>query len=272
MPVAFSPSARSPLNREEVPRTTIPRQRHDPHSSRIAIHSEGEGSMSDRDSSERLPVAFHRRRFLQGSALLAGGAASLGSPQLGLAAGVAPERRAAWLALFQASPTAIDDYEPVALTADELAILRAAVERIIPTDDLGPGAGESGVQIFIDRSLAGPNAALLPLYQGGLAALEAAAGSGGFAAAAADAQDGVLTDLEAGSVADAPEGFFALLLEHTRQGMFGDPIYGGNANFAGWDLIGYPGIKLTWSAEEQELDVTVTPEHISVAEYGGKGW
>ena len=228
--------------------------------------------MTNRDSSERIPIAFHRRRFLQGSALLAGGAAALGSPELGLAAGVAPERLNAWLALFQASPTAIDDYEPVALTADELAILRAAVERIIPTDELGPGAGEAGVQIFIDRSLAGPNAALLPVYQGGLAALDKAAGSGGFAAAAADAQDGVLTDAEAGKLEDAPDGFFGLLLEHTRQGMFSDPIYGGNANFAGWDLIGYPGIKLIWSAEEQQFDVEVKPEHKSVAEYGGKGW
>ena len=35
-----------------------------------------------------------------------------------------------------------------------------------------------------------------------------------------------------------------MLLEHTREGMFSDPIYGGNVNFAGWDLIGYPGIKL----------------------------
>jgi hypothetical protein len=30
---------------------------------------------------------------------------------------------------------------------------------------------------------------------------------------------------------------------HTLQGTFGDPYYGGNANFVGWDLIGYPGIR-----------------------------
>ena len=30
---------------------------------------------------------------------------------------------------------------------------------------------------------------------------------------------------------------------HTLQGTFGDPYYGGNANFVGWDLIGYPGVR-----------------------------
>ena len=42
-------------------------------------------------------------------------------------------------------------------------------------------------------------------------------------------------------LAGDPGGFFATLLEYTRQGMFADPIHGGNAGFAGWDLIGYPG-------------------------------
>lgn len=228
--------------------------------------------MSNGDSSERMPIAFHRRRLVQGSALLAGGAASLGSPLRSLAAGVAPEHLNQWLALLQATPVSVADYAPVALKTDEYATLTAAVGRIIPTDDLGPGAADAGVQVFIDRSLKGPNAALLPVYQGGLAALDKAAGSGGFAAAAADTQDEILTDAEADKLDGAPKGFFALLLEHTRQGMFGDPVYGGNANFAGWDLIGYPGIKLTWSADEQKFDAKVTPEHTSVAKYGGKSW
>jgi len=228
--------------------------------------------VSNPDASERIPIAIHRRRFLQGSALLTGGAAALGSPLRGLAAGVAPAHLKEWLALFQATPVSVADYQPAALKADEFATLTAAVGRIIPTDDLGPGAADAGVQVFIDRSLKGPNAALLPVYQAGLAALDKAAGSGGFAEAAADQQDKILTDAAAGKLDGAPEGFFALLLEHTRQGMFGDPVYGGNANFAGWDLIGYPGIKLTWSADEQKFDAKVQPEHTSVAKYGGKGW
>lgn len=229
--------------------------------------------MQDHNKPDRAPIAFPRRTLLRGSALLAGGVAITAETARGLAAGVRPEHRDAWLALFQdASPTAIEDYTPTALTEDEFATLGAAVGRIIPTDDIGPGAVEAGVHVFIDRALVGPYADLLPVYQAGLAAIAAGAGNGSFAELTADEQDQLLTQVEGNELADAPEGFFGLLLEHTRQGMFGDPIYGGNVNFAGWDLIGYPGIKLIWSEEEQEIDAVVTPEHVSVEEYGGTGW
>jgi hypothetical protein len=214
---------------------------------------------------------LHRRRFLRGSAMLALGAAAV--PNRGLAAGVAPEHMNEWMALFQdATPVSVADYTPVSLTDAEFATLAAAVDRLIPADDEGPGAADAGVQIYIDRSLKGPNAAVLPMYQAGIAALDVAAGADGFAGATADKQDEILTNAESGDVPDLPDGFFALLLEHTRQGMFCDPIYGGNVDFAGWDLIGYPGIKLVWTEEEQELDTIVKPEHVSVAKYGGKGW
>jgi hypothetical protein len=169
-----------------------------------------------------------------------------------------------------ASPEAIENYQPVALTEAEAATLRAIGNRIIPADDLGPGAGDAGTFIYIDWTLAGPGAAALPLYQAGIAALDAGAGDGGFAGADSAAQDALLGDAEAGELPDLPEGFFPLLIEHTRQGMFGDPMYGGNIEFAGWDLIQYPGLKLTWTPEEQALDTVVTPAHRSVAEQGGE--
>ena len=40
---------------------------------------------------------------------------------------------------------------------------------------------------------------------------------------------------------------------HTLQGTFGDPYYGGNANFIGWDLIGYPGVRTMVTAADQQL-------------------
>jgi gluconate 2-dehydrogenase gamma chain len=104
------------------------------------------------------------------------------------------------------------------------------------------------------------------------AALDAGAAGGDFAAATPERQDELLTRFEAGELTDAPEGAFALLLEHTREGMFGDPIYGGNQNFAGWDLIGYPGIKLLWTKADQEIDAVVKPLYISVEQFGGGGW
>jgi len=35
--------------------------------------------------------------------------------------------------------------------------------------------------------------------------------------------------------------FFPLLVLHTRQGFLADPLYGGNRDRVGWDVIGFPG-------------------------------
>lgn len=42
-------------------------------------------------------------------------------------------------------------------------------------------------------------------------------------------------------VGDDGLDFFHALCLHTRQGMFCDPVYGGNRNRVGWDFIGFPG-------------------------------
>ena len=39
------------------------------------------------------------------------------------------------------------------LTAAELTTLKAALDRLIPNDDLGPGANEIGVFVYIDRAI-----------------------------------------------------------------------------------------------------------------------
>jgi len=54
---------------------------------------------------------------------------------------------------------------------------------------------------------------------------------------------------------------------HTIQGTFSDPYYGGNANFVGWDLIGYPGVRLAVTANEQRLDLKPIPTHKSAYDY-----
>lgn len=225
-----------------------------------------------------LPLMTHRR-IARRQLLQAGGvagsamAAGVAFPARALAAGGPAEQVPAWLDLFSRTiPAALDDYAPVALSGREIATLRAVVGRLIPADDLSPGADDAGVHVFIDRGLAGPNAAVLPVYQGMLAALDAGAARDGFAAATPERQDELLTQFEAGKLTDAPEGAFPLVLEHTREGMFGDPIYGGNQNFAGWDLIDYPGIKLLWTEADQEIDAVVKPLHISVEKFGGAGW
>jgi hypothetical protein len=216
-----------------------------------------------------------RRQLLQSGGVVAGSAMAAGSafPARALAAGVPAEHVPAWLDLLSRAISASqEEYAPVALSRGEIATLRAAVGRLIPTDELGPGADEAGVHVFIDLGLAGPNAASLPVYRAMLMSLDAGAEGGDFTAVPPERQDELLTQFQAGKLADAPEGAFALLLEHTREGMFGDPIYGGNRDFAGWDLIGYPGIKLVWTKADQEIDAVVTPLHISVEKYGGDGW
>jgi hypothetical protein len=50
---------------------------------------------------------------------------------------------------------------------------------------------------------------------------------------------------------------------HTWQGTFGDPFYGGNHNFIGWDLLGYPGVRTVVPAEMQKLDAHTPPNHRS---------
>jgi gluconate 2-dehydrogenase gamma chain len=37
--------------------------------------------------------------------------------------------------------------------------------------------------------------------------------------------------------------FFSALVLHTRQGYYSDPVYGGNKDFVGWKVIGFPGPK-----------------------------
>jgi len=227
--------------------------------------------MDDDRTRQTAPIPLlPRRTFIRGSVAVTGvTAATLAVPA------AARNRQASTdlAATPEATPDLATEASPMpsgGLNESELTTLRAAIDRLIPADDLGPGAVDSGVDVYIATTLAGYGAATLPLYQQGLAALDTAAGGDGFAALDVAAQDDLRGQAEAGNLADAPAGFFGLMLEHTRQGMFGDPIYGGNKDFAGWDLLRYPGIKLVWDAEEQAIGTEIEPAHESVADLGGE--
>jgi len=144
------------------------------------------------------------------------------------------------------------------LTAAEADILEAVVARLIPTDANGPGATEARAAHYIDRALGGALSSSRPAYTAGLAALDryahASRGKAFTAMSAAD-QDALLTEVEAGTATGftgSSTAFFSLVLNHTLQGTFGDPYYGGNANFVGWDLVGYPGVRTMVTASEQQ--------------------
>lgn len=145
-------------------------------------------------------------------------------------------------------------------TEAEARVVTAASERIFPADDSGPGAREAGVVIYIDRQLAGPygrdqfrytkppwiqsvlehgyqgEATPREIYRTAIAALE------GFAALPPAQQDEKLRAIETTT-------FFQMLRSHTLEGMFCDPHHGGNANMIGWQLIGYPGPRMSYREE-----------------------
>ena len=144
------------------------------------------------------------------------------------------------------------------LTATEADLLEAIVARLIPTDANGPGATEARAAHYIDRALGSALAASRPAYTSGLAALDRYSRSSRgkpFTELSATDQDSVLIDVETGAATGftgSSAVFFNLVLNHTHQGTFGDPYYGGNANFIGWDLIAYPGIRTMVTATDQQ--------------------
>src|SRR5688572_5824415 len=167
-------------------------------------------------------------------------------------------------------PAAAPRREPIEnLTAYEADLLEAICARIIPTDANGPGAREARAAHYIDRALGGALSASRQAYSAGLAAFDAYCKSSRrapFTALPARDQDSVLIDVETGAATGftgSSAAFFGMVRTHTLQGTFGDPFYGGNANFVGWDMIGYPGVRTNVSAEDQRLGAKLTPNHQS---------
>ena len=160
-----------------------------------------------------------------------------------------------------------------ALSPSQLRILEAFVDRLIPKDELGPGAAECGAANYINRALADYLAAEKPSFVEGLEAVDAFSRKThdrSFAELAADKQDQVLTAMDNGTATGLPPNsrvFFARVRRLTLEGMFGDPYYGGNKNFAGWDLIRYPGPRLAVAPEDQKMGVQIKPYRSSA--YGG---
>src|SRR6187402_3047187 len=160
--------------------------------------------------------------------------------------------------------------EPIEnLTATEADMLEAICARIIPSDKNGPGAREARAAHYIDRALGGALKDSREAYRAGFAAFDAYCRSSRrapFTELSERDQDSVLIDVETGAAIGFPGSsgqFFAMVRTHTLQGTFGDPYYGGNANFVGWDLIGYPGVRLNVSIEDQRLGAKLTPTHKS---------
>jgi gluconate 2-dehydrogenase gamma chain len=162
----------------------------------------------------------------------------------------------------------------LALSDAQLRLLAAFVDRLIPKDELGPSASESGVPEYINRALGDYLAAEKPAFIEGLEATDAFARRSedrAFVDLTPDKQDALLMLMDNGSAAGFPNAraFFNRARRLTMEGMFGDPYYGGNKNFAGWDLIRYPGPRLATSQDDQKMGVEIKPYHHSA--YGPSG-
>jgi gluconate 2-dehydrogenase gamma chain len=210
-------------------------------------------------------TGLNRRNLLKGAAV--GGAAS--------ATGGAGQ------ALAQAAPAVAPAPATAApgaagymfLRPEEAAFVEAMVDTMIPADDLTPKGTEIGINIFIDRALAagwgkgdrlymqgpwktghanqGYQLSLTPaqLWRAGIEAVNASCNKEfgkPFDQLTEAQRNQVLTALDAGRV-EFDNGlparvFWTMAYQNVMEGMFSDPIYGGNQAKAGWRLVGFPGV------------------------------
>jgi gluconate 2-dehydrogenase gamma chain len=152
--------------------------------------------------------------------------------------------------------------ESFPLNPHQMATLAELVECIHPADDLGPGGKQLDIPEYVVGQLREALERFVPMYRQGILALDRFSEKihgGTFVDLSAADRQSVLEALEAGPDLEADEAFllqtfFELALEHTYEGLFGDPVYGGNNAGGGWELVGYPGPRATVSSRQQDLD------------------
>ena len=208
-----------------------------------------------------------RRDFLKGAvvggAAAAGGSAAIATAEIAYAESPAP-------AAPGAAPQAAGY---TFLNLDEAAFIEALVDHMVPADEISPRGTDLGVNIYIDRALAGAwgkgerlymqgpwkqgsssqgyQLPLTPaqLFRAGIEATNAYCRKTygkSFDRIEETQRQEVLVGLSTGKI--SLDGglpvrvFWATLYQTVIEGMYSDPIYGGNRNKAGWAIIGFPGI------------------------------
>jgi len=165
------------------------------------------------------------------------------------------------LAAIASAPAASAQAAATVFSADQRRILDAFIDRLIPKDENGPGAVECGVANYIDLCLADYLAKEKTIFLEGLAGVNSYAmrtqGSA-FANLSPEKRDAVLMAIDSNEPTNL-RGFFNRVRRLTLEGMFSDPSYGGNKNFAGWDLIRYPGAKMAVGPEDQRMKTPPKP-------------
>ena len=265
-------------DRDDLPIPTLPGQ---VKNSMLTHKTDVRGFVPEAGETAMKKQGFDRRDFLKtavvSGAAAASGTAAVTTPEIAQAAQPAPE----------AVPAATEPTGYAFLNLDEAAFVEALVDHMIPADELSPKGTDLGVNIYIDRALAGAwgkgerlymqgpwklgtpsqgyQLPLTPaqLYRAGIAATNAHCRKayGNTFDRISDAQrQEVLIGLSTGKITfdnGLPvRVFWTTLYQTVVEGMYSDPIYGGNRNKAGWAIIGFPGI------------IAVHRDH--VAQYRGK--
>jgi len=152
---------------------------------------------------------------------------------------------------------------------DDSRTITAFTERLMPGAPSMPGATDAGVLNYIDLAVAGAYSDQQDFYRRGLTQLDAhCAQTYGkpFRSLTAEQQDETVAALEQGKapafVWPTAQAFFNTLRTHTMEGMFADPIYGGNKDFAGWRLVGFPGAQQIFTEEDMQSPKAFTREPI----------
>jgi len=211
-------------------------------------------------------VSPSRRRFFQGLTLI---------PLAAALPGCSDDKTAATEASAPgAAPAKAEDYKPNFFSEAEYAFVVAACDPLIPHDDIGPGAVESGVPEFLDRHMQTPYAAgaiwymqgpfveaakefgyqgrlpLREMIRVGIGAMDThckqAFDGKTFAQIDHGQQEALLKAAQDGKVeldGISAKTFFSYFLGEVKNGYFADPVDGANKNMGAWKMIGYPGMR-----------------------------
>ncbi len=206
-----------------------------------------------------------RRGFLKGA---------LVGTSVAMTSGVSTQAIAADKA--QAMTTNTDSQGYIFFNLEEQEWIERLVNHMIPADKLSPKGTDLGVHFYIDRALAGgwgkgdrlyqsgpwkkglpTQGYQLPLTPANLYKVSIEQSNlfcqkkygNKFSKISAAQTEEFLLDLKDGKVSftDGPPAqvFFSMLYQNVMEGMFSDPIYGGNKDKAAWKMIGFPGAVAT---------------------------
>jgi gluconate 2-dehydrogenase gamma chain len=237
-----------------------------------------------------------RRKFLLRAGVAGASLASANS----LMSSTAQAQNAAPAAVSGHSASSQTQPEPPLqyLNEDQHAFVVAAVDTLIPADELSPSGTDCGCAAYIDRQLASAWGGGAKMYRGGpyftgkaeqgyqLPLTPAEFFVAGIAAAKEWTRKIYGTDFErleqnkrVEALKAMQEGkaefdnfsshaFFARLYAMTMEGFFADPIYGGNRNMVSWRMLGYPGLPATYARLiDQYRDKRYTVEPQSIADF-----